>query len=114
MTLPRLAESPIRIVCLPAEKSVNQTTTNEYIRLRGLSEEQIAQVGCVFGQIVHDTYSNIFGVSSPDRQLDIIKRVGKPSICRPLCVYERRLDRTILDRSSSLLSFYDCYKQWVA
>ena len=41
----------LRIVCLPAEKSDSQTTTDEYLLLRGLSEEQIVHVGCVFGSM---------------------------------------------------------------
>ena len=45
----------IRIACLPAEKADSQITTLEYLRLRGLSEEQISHVGGILGKIVYDT-----------------------------------------------------------
>ena len=102
----------IRIACLPAETSDSQTSSLEYLRLRGLSEEAISHVGSQFGKIVQEVYTKTHAGCPPEKHFDLIKTDGK-RIHRPLNIYNSQLDRAIFDRSYDMLRFYDCYRDWV-
>ena len=105
----------IRFACLPAGKSDSQTTSLEYLRMEGLSEEAISHVGSTFGKIVQDVYTRANAGCTPEKNFELVTiEEGARKIRRPLNIYSSQLDRAILDRSFHMLSFYNCYRDWVA
>ena len=105
----------IRIACLPPGKSDSQTTSLEYLRMKGLSEEAISHVGSTFGKLVQDVYTRANAGCTPDKNFELITiEEGAQKIRRPLNIYNSQLDRAVLDRSFHMLSFHNCYRAWVA
>ena len=104
----------MRLAVLAPERSDSRTTAQEYLRLRGLSEEQISHVHSVYAKILSETFCQVNHADFPAQEIQVVNRDnGKQQIRRPLNVYCSRTDRVLLDRAFQLLSFTECYRKWI-
>ena len=103
----------LRQACHPPEKKDSETTTTDYLRLRGWSEIKIAHCGSVFSKLVKSVYCQVYGVDTPQSKMGTIAIAGHHPIRRPVNIFDSRIDRAILDRGYDLMAFTDCFREWV-
>ena len=90
----------MRLAHLAPECSETRTTSQDFLRLKGLSEFQIIHTQSVFSNILKDVFSQTNQGVGPEQEIAVIPQEGgKQPTRRPISVYTSSLDRALYDRA---------------